>query len=95
MFHITKGTLAAATVIAAAAVPSSASARFDLEPAGGASAAPIANPPAAAQPEAPSSEEFRWGDAGIGAAGMLGLIGTAGATAVLVRRRREHHTPAS
>ena len=37
---------------------------------------------------------FPWDDAGIGAAGMLGLLGAGGATVVLARRRREHHTPA-
>lgn len=37
---------------------------------------------------------FPWDDAGFGAAGMLALLGAAGATSVLVRRRHEHHTPA-
>jgi hypothetical protein len=37
---------------------------------------------------------FPWDDVGFGAAGMLGLLGAAGATSVLARRRREHHAPA-
>ena len=92
MFHITKRTLTAATMIAAAAAPSTAAAHFDLQPSSG---AVVARPaaPVAAQPPAASPDGFQWGDAGIGAAAALGLIGATGATAVLIRRRREEQTP--
>lgn len=45
----------------------------------------------AVRPTAPASQAgFEWGDAGIGAAGVLALIGTgAGATLVIRRRVRE------
>lgn len=58
-------------------------------------AGPIAHPQIDARHgAASSSSSFQWDDAGIGAAGMLGLIGAAGASAVLARRRREHRPPA-
>jgi hypothetical protein len=41
-----------------------------------------------ASPTAPSSSEFDWGDAGIGAAGMLAVIAIAAGGTVLVTRRR-------
>lgn len=58
-------------------------------------AGPITQPQSAARDSAvSSSSSFQWDDAGIGAAGMLGLIGAAGASSVLARRRRKHHSPA-
>lgn len=40
------------------------------------------------------SDDFGWGDAGIGAAGILGLLLAIGGTGVLVsHRRREHGVP--
>jgi hypothetical protein len=51
--------------------------------------APIAVVPAAAQPS-PDDDGFGWGDAGIGAAGMLGVIGIVTGVGVLtIRRRRD------
>jgi hypothetical protein len=56
---------------------------------------PIAHPQFdARRGTASSSSSFQWDDAGIGAAGMLVLFGAAGASSVLVRRRRNHQTPA-
>lgn len=58
-------------------------------------AGPIAHPQSAAHhAAASSSSSFQWDDAGIGAAGMLALLGTAGASSVLARRRRKHQAPA-
>jgi hypothetical protein len=123
MLKISKQTLIAAVVIAAATAPSNAFALPDFEPsqapARSASAnptqlhrakpsayeravaqrrvgaGPITQPQRAAQhAAASSSSSFRWDDAGIGAAGMLGLLGAAGASSVLARRRRKHQTPA-
>ena len=40
------------------------------------------------------SDGFHWGDAGIGAAGMLGLLGILAGTAVVsLHRRRRHRMP--
>jgi hypothetical protein len=123
MLKMTKQTLIAAAVIAAATAPSNAFARPDFEPsqtpARSASAtptqlhrakpsayeravaerrvgaAPITQPQRAAHHAAASSSgTFQWDDAGIGAAGMLGLLGAAGASSVFARRRRKHQTPA-
>lgn len=38
----------------------------------------------------PSGDGFEWGDAGLGAALMLGLLSLCGGTAVLIRRRRHY-----
>ncbi len=128
MLKISKQTLTAAVVIAAASAPSTAFARPDFEPAQaparsasvnptqlhrakpsayeraiakqrvgtpGAVAGPITQPQSAAHHAAASpSSSFQWDDAGIGAAGMLGLLGAASASSVLARRRRKHGTPA-
>jgi hypothetical protein len=88
--------ITAAVFIATATTPAVANARFDLNPprspASGAptTAASLSSGPTTA---APSPGGFDWGDAGIGAAGVLALLGT-GSTAVLVRRRRASHQPA-
>jgi hypothetical protein len=42
-----------------------------------------------------TSSGFQWDDAGIGAAAMLGVIGAAGATAVVSRRQRSGRSPVS
>ena len=73
-----------AAVAAAAAFPTAASAKFDLNPTPPAPAAP----PAVIAPPAASSPSFQWDDAGIGAAGMLAVFGLAGASVVVVRQRR-------
>lgn len=128
MLKISKQTLIAAVVIAAASAPANAIARPDYEPplaaarsaavkptqlhrakpsayeravakrierTPGALAGPITQPQRAAHDAAASpSSSFQWDDAGIGAAGMLGLLGAAGASSILIRRRRNHQTPA-
>ena len=50
---------------------------------------PVQVPVVAAQPN--PSGGFDWGDAGIGAAGMLGLFGIAGASALMVTGRKRRH----
>jgi hypothetical protein len=46
-----------------------------------------------APPQPAAADGFEWGDAGIGAAGMLGLLGLAGGTAALTLRRRHGVRP--
>ena len=128
MLKISKQTLIAAVVIAAASAPSTAYALPNFEPpqvparpasanptqlhrakpsayewalakrrvgTPGGLAVPITQPQNAAREGAvSSSSSFQWDDAGIGAAGMLVILGAAGASSVLVRRRREHASPA-
>jgi hypothetical protein len=54
----------------------------------GAATIAVAAPPVVAQPG--SDDGFAWGDAGIGAAGMLGVIGIVTGVGVLtIRRRRD------
>ena len=50
---------------------------------------PVQVPVVAAQPN--PSGGFDWGDAGIGAAGMLGLFGIAGASALMLTGRKRRH----
>jgi hypothetical protein len=50
---------------------------------------PMQVPVVAAQ--ANPSNGFDWGDAGIGAAGMLGLFGIAGASALMLTGRKRRH----
>ena len=79
-----------ATVLAAAILPAAASAGPilpDLEPyTASGYAVPAATPPPA-HIAAASAEGFHWDDAGLGAAGMVVLMGV-GAGATLVVRRR-------
>jgi hypothetical protein len=87
MFTHNTPTLIAAVVVAGAAVPATAQARFDMNPP---RPAPVVAYQAAS--ETPStdvtqSNGFQWGDAGIGAASVLALIG-AGGTVTIARRRR-------
>lgn len=92
MLTLIKRTLAAAVVIAAVAMPTAAYAHFDLnpgsppEPVG---ALPLRAAPAAHHAVATSSQSFQWGDAGVGAGGLLVLIGV-GAGAAVAYRRRAH-----
>lgn len=85
--HINKRTLAALTVIMAAGMPATAVAR----PAVWSPVAPTAasSPPVeiVATPAAHADPGFQWGDAGLGAAGMLLLVGVGSGTAVATRRR--------
>jgi hypothetical protein len=82
--------LLAALAVGAAAWPSAASAKFELNdpvPAPVASGQSAATSVQQAKAEQPSSSQFDWTDAGIGAAGTLALMGS-GTLAVVGRRRR-------
>jgi hypothetical protein len=92
MLSIIKRILSAAIVIAAVAAPTAASARLDLDPIS--APAPAQPLPAQAAPTAAphavngsSSQSFEWGDAGIGAGGLLVLIAVGTGAAVVYRRR--------
>lgn len=79
-------------IVVSAPHPSVTHPRF---PAEGGRAAPDQPPIVVSTPPAPaSSTSFQWGDAGIGAAGVLVLAGI-GTGAVLVIRRRARHPLAS
>jgi hypothetical protein len=106
MFKSTKRLLIAATAIVAMSAPTTAYA-FIPDPGGGSSLSgqaqsSITQLPTAAQlrqldplqARAHSQGGFAWSDVGIGAAGVLALVGIGGA-ATLVIRRRVHHPLAS
>jgi hypothetical protein len=93
MFNRTliKGSLAAGLAIGAASFPAVAQARFELNPPAAPSAnqpAQVASAPTRAQPSSSAQLGFQWGDAGIGAAGIVVLLGTGAGTANVMRRRR-------
>src|SRR6187551_2564735 len=86
---INKKSTALATVLAAAALATPASAApiesmLPSHPGGSGQTAPAAEVPSTATVSSPSG--FDWGDAGIGAAGTISLL-TLGAGSVLVARR--------
>lgn len=97
MLKATKRTLAAAAVIAAASAPSTAYARFNLDPEPSAAhpQAPHIITPAHAEADASSPGRFQWGDAGLGAAGTLALLGVGAGSTVVLARRRGHQTRVS
>lgn len=75
--------------ITAATFPAAVQARVEAgspDPSGN-SPAPVVNPPAPQQSSTSAQSQFDWGDAGIGAAGAVFLIGIGSGTAVAVRRR--------
>ena len=76
-------------VVVSAPHPSAAHASF---PAEGGRAAPDQPPIVVSTPRASasSSSSFQWGDAGIGAAGVLALAGIGTGAAVVIRRRARH-----
>lgn len=84
--HLIKRSLASGLVIAAAGWPAAAQARVSVDPPAG-SSAPIVSVPSA--PQTSSHSSFQWGDAGIGAAAAVVLLGT-GALGASVTRRRRH-----
>lgn len=96
MFKASKRTLIAGLAVAAAAAPSTASARFILaDPASGPATSQSSSAGThAAQPAPSSGSEFDWADAGIGAAAAVGLMG-AGTIALSGRKRRGHTVRAS
>ena len=86
-----KRSLAIGLTVGAAGLPAAAQARLDLNPPTPASNAP-AQPVSVASVQQPGSGQsgFQWGDAGIGAAGTIALLGAGAAASVGVRRRRTH-----
>ncbi len=90
MLTLIKRVFAAAIVIAAVAAPTAAYAQVNERPSAvvGVPVEPpyVAGSPASAAPAATSSAGFQWGDAGIGAASLLVLIGVGTGTAVAYRR---------
>lgn len=93
MYKPTKLTLATVAVIVAASAPSTASA-FIPNSGGGPAASTVsvkalenATSPASGTESTASSSGFQWGDAGIGAAGTLLLIGVSSGAGAARRRR--------
>lgn len=79
--------LASALVFAAAGSPAAAHASFAMvAPAGASAAAHISTAPAARQ----VGSGFQWGDAGIGAAVAITVLGAGAASSGAARRRRTH-----
>lgn len=105
MLTATKRTLSAAAIIAAASAPATASARYNLNPEPSAAhhrvqtLAPARQArPARPVPQAASASAsggFEWGDAGLGAAGILVLLGTGAGSAAVITRRRGHQARTS
>ncbi len=91
--NLIRRTLATGIVTTVAVFPAAAQARFDLNPSPG-TPAPVqtVSSPAAPQPTLGDQSGFDWGDAGIGAAGTVVLLGAGAAGTVLVRRRRTQRT---
>jgi len=88
MTHPTKGHITAALVLVAVLVPSAPAAASAGPPAGRVFAHVQPSYEASRPVQATSaSNGFDWGDAGIGAAAMLGLIGAVGAAATATRDR--------
>jgi hypothetical protein len=93
MFNHTliKRSLAAGLAIGAASLPTAAQARVDLNPPPPPTVsqpARVASAPTRSQPGSSAQPGFRWGDAGIGAAGAVVLLGAGAGTANAMRRRR-------
>jgi hypothetical protein len=96
MLNSIKRLVIAATVVLAFSVPSAAYALLRVA-SGGSATSGQAQPPfaLAVHSSGPSSQAgFQWGDAGIGAAGVLALVAI-GVGAAVVIRRRVHHPLAS
>jgi hypothetical protein len=93
MSRVSRYRLIAALISAAAISPSVAYARFDLNP----MPAPtpsghVSNTSALRLPKvAVAAHDFEWGDAGIGAAGMLTLLSIGAGTVTVVARRRRSY----
>ena len=84
-----KRSLVAGLVTGAASFPSVAQARYLEDP----PLAPVASSPTSVQQTGSSAQSgFRWGDAGIGAAGTIVLLGAGAGAAGAMRRRRVHGT---
>lgn len=88
MFKHIRQILTAAVLALVVVAPASAYARFDLNPPAPSGASVPVQAPSVARATASSPQGFQWGDAGIGAAGMIVLLGTGAAASGTVRRRR-------
>jgi hypothetical protein len=87
--HLIKRGVAAGLMVAAAALPSAAQARIPLDEGGPG----WSTPAPAITPSVPQSGNgFAWGDAGIGAAGAVVLLGAGAVGTGAARRRRTHRT---
>jgi hypothetical protein len=84
--NVIKRWVAAAAVIGAATFPPGAQAMFNNG--GGGGAGPATGAPSVPKQVASSHSSFQWGDAGIGAAGAVALLGTGALGASVTRRRR-------
>lgn len=84
--NLIKRSLAAAAVVATAGFPTAAQAVLIGD--GVAPAGPAPSARSVPQPVASSHSSFQWGDAGIGAAGAVALLGTGALGVSMTRRRR-------
>jgi hypothetical protein len=84
--HLIKRSLATAVAVAAVGLPANADALI-IEGPSAAEPTPATSTPTV--PAATSNSSFQWGDAGIGAAAVVGVLGAGIASSVLVRRRRD------
>jgi hypothetical protein len=87
--HPMRRALSASLLVAAASFPAAAQASPAIDPPA-AAIAPSVDPTASG-----GRSGFDWGDAGIGAAGAILLVGTGGALAGGARRRRTHRAVTS
>jgi hypothetical protein len=85
MFTNSKRRILSIAAIVALAAPAGASARIPFNPSPVAATAETISLP---QPAESRESGFQWEDAGVGAAGMLAVLGLAGVSSTLVRRRR-------
>jgi hypothetical protein len=88
--HLIKGSIASGLAIAAAASPATAQARYAPDPPGPSTPPQVVVDPPVTHPASAAQSSFQWGDAGIGAAGTILLLGAGAGTAGAVRRRRTH-----
>lgn len=84
--------LAGAFIFAAAGFPAAAQARFDMGAGGGGN--PNSPVPAVSRQavQQGGSGGFQWGDAGVGAAAAITVLGAGAASSGAARRRRTHRT---
>ena len=92
MFKSIKQSLVAATAIVALSAPSAAFATMFASDGGGSASGPgqavVVAP--GSRTTAASSQGFQWGDAGVGAARIVVLVGLGVGAASAVRHRRVH-----
>jgi hypothetical protein len=89
MFKHIRQILTAAVLALATIAPTSAYARFNLDPPAASGASVPVQAPSVARTTVSSPQGFQWGDAGIGAAGVLALV-SVGSGVIVVRRHRGH-----